>query len=137
MCYAYRLFFALLFLTGCGIKSKDVVKPPAIFGGGLTQEGASTWIRMPYPDSKFEPGSVVVIRDRDARWIGHIRDCGVPPDLLIPVTGDIGDFTSKVNRSYTAQALLKIGGVEAGPEFSRIRTVELVQNEMSADSLSL
>jgi hypothetical protein len=131
------LAISFLCLVGCGIKDKDVVKPPSTFSGGLTFEDGTDWIRMPYPDSKFSPGSVVVIEKRNVRWIGHVADCGVPADILEPVRGNIGDFDSKRNHNYSAQAVLNIKGIEAGPEFNRVSTAELVQKEMSADSLNL
>jgi hypothetical protein len=121
----------------CRPKPPDVVSPPPILGGGLAKEGDSSWIRMPYPDSKFEPGSVVIIRDRDARWMGHVRDCGIPEEILIPVQGNIGDFQYKSTETYAAEAVLGVAGVEAGPEFERIHSVELHQDGMSADSLNL
>lgn len=127
--------FLLATTAACG--PKPPIAPPSGFGGGLQKEGSSSWLRLPFPDSKFEPGAVIIIEGKDPRWIGHIRDCGVAEDVLAPAAGSIGDLTFNSSRTWSADAVLKIQGIKAGPEFSRVRSVGFVQNGMTADALNL
>lgn len=113
-----------------GRRATAVLVPPVVPGQG--------WIPLPFPDSKYEPGSVIAVDQSGApRWVGHIRSCKVPEDLLKVVAGNIGDMTAAVKDKYGAQAVLKIRGIEAGPEWSRVKETKFVQNDQSAPALDL
>ena len=94
-------------------------------------------MRLPYPDSRFAPGAIVLAERCHARWLGHVRDCGVPEQLLEINMGHIGDLQFDAKRRYGVDAVLTLAGVEAGPQIDRASHVEIVQEQLRVDSLNL
>jgi hypothetical protein len=84
---------------------------------------ARQWIPLREPDPRFSPGSIVTYSaGRDPQWQGSLGDCGLPSSLLNPLEGQSPQLRFDASSVYSANAVLKIKGVTAGPEFSKIAT---------------
>lgn len=124
----------LLASLSCAPKITDVMQPSQL----RDVYKKAGWTPLDYPDSKFEPGSVVVAGGNEGiRWIGHARSCGIPEDILRPTPGNIGNLNFTGNARYGAKAVLKIKGIEAGPEFNGVKSADLTQEDQSADAIDL
>ena len=127
----------LVVITQCGPQQPPTPVEILSIGSCPTKEGESDWIRLPVPNSVFRPGSIVSAAECSARWLGHIEDCDVPPDVLKVQFGYIGDWTQQTSKSYSAHALLDVPGISMGPEFKLVDRVEITEEGMGTESLNV
>jgi hypothetical protein len=101
---------------------------------------ANDWVPLPMPDSKFSPGVIfelVTNPKPTVRYISDIQTCGIPDDVGKPVVGSSPPITFSKKSDYGADAVLQVKGVEAGPEFSKVRSVTLSEEDHGGDALNL
>lgn len=130
-------FFLMLIAAiqlGCG-GAGDVTKPTELGQILLKRDG---WIMLPLPDSKYLPGSVIqATEESGVRYLGHLKSCGVPSNVLKPDKGSAPKIAFTKDESYDAKATLSFKGISAGPEFGKIKKAKLTIDEHSADALDL
>lgn len=125
------LMFELL--SGCSLL-ESVTKPAAMD----TFYRANGWTPLPIPDSKLAPGALIEITDNKVvRYWDDLSTCGVPTDLLKPVSGKSPQLTFNQDADYKAEAVLQVSGVTAGPDFSKVHTTRLTHQDHGADALKL
>jgi hypothetical protein len=125
------LFLVCLTLTGCPPTVTSVLSPEAF----MTQLRDAGYIPLKFPDSKFEPGSVVVAEKDGLRWIGHLRDCGVPPEAMKVTIGTTGDVKFNQSAKVNAAAVLAVKGITAGPSWNMVRTAVFTQQGLGSDAV--
>ena len=126
-----------VFLAQCGPKQPPLPIESLPIGSCIAAEGQSDWIRLPFPNSIFRPGSIVHAGECNAQWLGHISDCEVPADVLETKFGYIGDWRQQTSRSYGANALLDVPGIGKGAEFGTINRVEVTEEDIRTESLNV
>jgi len=122
-------------LVGCpNDKITDVTSPTPIYKFYT----ANHWIPLPEPDSRFGPGAVFTYSPQNGfSWQGNITTCGLPKEIVTPTQGAAGKLTFNSTSDYGASAVLKIGGVQAGPDFSKVKKVSLELDNHGPDSLDM
>lgn len=119
---------------GCGGPG-DLAKPSEMGEILLEKDG---WVMLPLPDSKYLPGSVITATEESGvRYLGHLKSCGVPNDVLTPVKGSAPKIVFTKDKSFDAKATLAFKGISAGPEFDTIKKAKLTIDEHSANALDL
>jgi hypothetical protein len=128
------LIFIAAIQLGCG-GAGDLAKPSEIGEILLVKDG---WIMLPLPDSKYLPGSVITASEESGvRYLGHLKSCAVPSDILKPEKGSAPKIIFTKNKSFDAKATLVFKGISAGPEFGTIKNTKLTIDEHSMDALDL
>ena len=120
--------------VGCSSTVGDVYSPKEwrdLF------EKAGGWAPLPFPESKYRPGSIIKVNEDGIRWIDHLESCGYPPEVLDPEVGQIPAITFTQDRELDANALISFKGVTAGPQFNRISKTRLEVKDHGADALRL
>lgn len=130
------LFLAQLMLSGCKARQlRDVYTPKELAD---TLKHAGGWAPLPFPDSKFRPGAIISIPDDDKiRWIGHLRECGFPDEVLEPEVSRIPGIVFGKDSNFEAKSIINYYGIEAGPQFGRISKVRLEIKDQGADAFRL
>jgi hypothetical protein len=122
----------LVFTTACPPQdSRAILSPDPLYKFYLSHQ----WIPLPEPDSRFGPGAVFTFKPgSDPRWQGTLQDCGMPSDLTKAVEAQSGELEFNTSSDYGASAVLKLDGVTAGPQFSKVKsaTLELERHGPSA-----
>jgi len=98
----------------------------------------NNWVPLPEPDSRFNPGAVFVVDPNGGlSWQGTLADCGVPAELLAGVQGAAGKLTFSATNDYGAKAVLKIKGITAGPDWSKVKTADLSLDDHGVSSIDM
>lgn len=98
----------------------------------------NNWIPLPLPDSQFGPGSIFNYDKKTGlRWESSLKSCGVPDDVIEPVVSNSGKLTFTGSGDYGADLTLKIAGISAGPEWSKVKTVSLENDDHGPVSLDI
>ena len=126
------LFFILM-IFACK-DSVDVYSPKEL--RTLFQE-AGGWIVLPFPDSKYKPGSIISVTADGVRWIDHLNSCGYPPEALGIEKSYIPSIQFTKSIGFAANALINFKGIQAGPEFGRISKVNLRISDHGADAFRI
>jgi hypothetical protein len=132
----YGLLFlcctATLAFKACGATPDSVAEP--MFGFYK----ANHWIPLPLPDSRFAPGTIFSFTPQTGiRYVSDLATCGVPNDIVSAVPGTSGKLIFNKEAEYGADAVLKMKGVTAGPEFSKVKKTTLEQDDHGPSSLNL
>lgn len=99
---------------------------------------AGGWVPLQEPDSRFTPGTIFEAAPKQwPRWVSSLASCGVPEDVLSPVTSNTGSFRYSGDSTYGVKAVLGIKGVTAGPDFSRAQTATFVQSGAGASAIDI
>ena len=111
-------------------------------------KGNGNWHFVKVPDSKLVPGSIVKItKDDGLSWIDSLQSCGIPaallagldagnPDALV-IRGASPKIEFKKSKEYSADAVLNVAGIKAGPEFNNLGKVALTIGDNGGDALRL
>lgn len=125
-------------LAGCnGHNAADVYSPQEWRDLFAKSEG---WVALRVPDSKYIPGAIVKVTEREGiRYISHMSTCRYPDELLKPVVGIIPGAEFRKARRFNASAVIKESrlGIEAGPEFKSDYKIDLKVDSHTAESLDL
>jgi hypothetical protein len=96
------------------------------------------WVPLDMPDSQFTPGSIFSYdKTTGLRWQSSLKSCGAPDDVIQPVVSDSGKLTFNVKGDYGADLTLKISGVTVGPQWSKVKSVTLENDEHGPSSLDM
>jgi hypothetical protein len=121
-----------LLVVGCPTDMKDVYAPADFYK--LLK--SNNWIPLPIPDSKFIPGSIIRVTEKDIRWIDDLTSCDYPlPEFL--VQGYIPNIAFSKKIGIEASAMISIKEIEAGPEFKKVKKVKLELTDHGADALRI
>lgn len=133
LCSLLQALLILELFSGCSPVT-PIAKPTAMD----TFYRLNGWIPLPIPDSKLAPGALIeVTEDKVVRYWDDLSTCGVPADLLKPVSGKSPQLTLNQDAEYKAEAVLHVSGVSAGPDFSKVHTTRLTHSDHGADALKL
>ncbi len=126
----------LLFLgsAGCAKEAEDVYSPRE-WRDMFAKAGG--WAPLPFPDSKYRPGSIIQVDANGIRWIDHLESCRFPDEVLRPEASHIPGISFTSARELGADALINIKGISAGPAFSQVQKVRLEVQEHGADAFRL
>lgn len=128
MTQRFAVVASLVVLTACA--TAQVFHP----SNGNVVYG-SRWIALPLPDSRIMPGAIVSIQKGQIAWESNLATCGAPARTLTPVASAGSSIVATRNADYDASAVLRIKGVEAGPQFDRVRKVSLTLDDHAAIGL--
>lgn len=134
---SFVLTICIVLFVQCGHQTPPGPIENLPIGDCPSREGESGWIRLPVPNSVFRPGSIVVATQCNAQWVGHITDCKVPNSVVQTVPGSIGDWRQMTSRSYGANVLLKLPGVNAGPNLNIVNRVDVTEEDIGTESLNV
>lgn len=117
------IFVTMLLLTTAACKPatiKDVYTPKE--WRDMLKE-AGDWVPLPYPESAFRPGSIIMVTDTSTRWIDHLESCKYPADILAPEKSHIPNISFNKGIEFGANAVIGYRGIEAAPGFSKVSKV--------------
>ena len=115
--------------TGC--KDASDVYSPREWRDLFKQAGG--WIPLPFPDSKYRPGSIIKVGDDGLRWIDDLEACRYPM-VDFEEKSSIPSITFEKAWVFGGSALLNYKGISAGPAFDRIAQVRLEIQDHGADA---
>lgn len=119
------LAVAASLLMGCRSSTERTFNPKPLRDLCLTWGG----VPLVVPDSRYVPGSVFQLRpEKPPAFLDSeefLRSCAVPNDLLTPLTGNPMSAQVAGSAEFGADALLGYQGIEAGAEFSTIKSTSL------------
>lgn len=98
-------------------------------------ENAGGWKPLPFPDSKYRPGSIIQVNAEGIRWIDHLDSCGCPSDVLDPEKSYIPGIQFSKSNQFGADAMVRFKGISAGPSFDKLSKVRMELNDHGADAL--
>ena len=129
----------LIGLTACPPEKAQLPVAPAVQGAStLNAYKKAGWVPLNEPDSRFVPGTIFQAEPgKFPTWVSSLETCGVPKDVLAPVNSTGGVFESNKDFNYGADALLKIYGVTAGPNFNMVKTVTLKQSDSGPSGIDI
>ncbi|MDH5217594.1 MAG: hypothetical protein OEX19_07855, partial [Gammaproteobacteria bacterium] len=100
-------------------------------------EEAGGWAPLVFPDSKYEPGSIIQVKKSGIRWIDHLSSCRYPPEAISPKEGLIPNIRFTSSWEIDASAMLNIKNISAGPQFDKVKKVHLAVQDHGADAFHL
>src|SRR5438093_6464956 len=96
------------------------------------------WIPLPLPDSRFGPGTIFTYnKDTGIRYVSSLKTCGVPDEVSAGVKGQSGTLKFDGDSEYGADAVLKVVGVSAGPQFSKVTKTTVELNDHGPSSMDM
>lgn len=128
------LVFTTLVFVGCRSNIENVYSPQEWRDMFIKAGG---WAPLPFPDSKYRPGSIIQVNETGIRWIDHLESCHFPDEVLRPEVSQIPSITFSRARELDANAMINIKGIAAGPAFSQVQKVHLEVQEHGADAFRL
>ncbi|WP_305045005.1 hypothetical protein [Geoalkalibacter sp.] len=120
--------------AGCAPKAPEVYSPQEWLE---MFKAAGGWVPLPFPDSKYRPGSIIQVDANGIRWIDHLESCRFPEEVLRPEPSIFPQISFTKARELRADALINIKGISAGPAFSKVKKVSLEVQEHGADAFRL
>jgi len=121
----FVFFLALIFLLnlgGCKHESISKVYTPTEWRDMLKQAG--DWVPLPFPESAFRPGSIIMVTENSIRWIDDLNSCNYPADILDPEKSRIPSISFTKDVEFGANAVVGYKGIAAGPGFSKVSKVK-------------
>lgn len=126
-------------LLGCGLDVEDVASPQPL----LKFCKKAGFVPLIIPDTDYKAGSVISLKDDEVSYVGHMKTCGYPNDVLKPLEGSSGQislindskFTLGVGVDVGVNALVNIDGIEAGAEYGRVKKTKLESEDYGVDKL--
>jgi len=95
----------------------------------------SRWVVLPFPDSRMTPGSVISVKKNQVAWESDLRSCGAPESVMKTNVSDSGKLEMKGEAEYGANAAISIKGIEAGPDFKKVKKTQLRQDSHGPEGL--
>ena len=131
---AALLCLFMVFVPGCpsGGKIGPILQPPE-WEDFFEEIGFTP---LPFPDSKYQPGSIVKVTDEKIEWIDDLTSCRYPLSEF-QVKSHVPAFTFTKKGEFGASAIINIKGITAGPSFDRISKVRLEITDHGADALRI
>jgi hypothetical protein len=126
---------SLLFVLSVALAATSLLSAQVLKQSDLKRVYGSRWIVLPLPDSRIAPGSIVSIKKGQVAWESTLGQCGAPADVLTVERGAGGAVEFKGDAEYGADAVLKVQGVEIGPEFSRVKKTTLKVDDHGPEAL--
>jgi hypothetical protein len=99
-------------------------------------EKAGGWTPLPFPDSKYRPGSIISVTENGIRWIDNLDACGFP----IAEFGQPSYIPAIIFEKaweFNGSALINFKGISAGPGFNRISKIRMEIEDYGADAFRL
>jgi hypothetical protein len=118
--------------TGCD-DAADVYSPEE--WRDLFKE-AGGWTPLPFPDSKYRPGSIIKVGEDGIRWIDNLEACRYPI-AQFEEKSYIPGITFEKAWAFGASSLIHFKGISAGPRFDKISRVRLEVQDHGADALRI
>ncbi len=112
-------------LVGCKNDVRRIMSPQEL--RDLLSE-AGGWVPLVLPDSKYRPGSIILVNDADGQptWVDHLDGCINADDFeTFLEVGTLPGLRFEDDVSLGADLLLNYRGVSAGPGFGRVKKVRL------------
>jgi hypothetical protein len=121
------------FVDWCGNPNAGAVYSPREWRDILAKDG---WIPLPFPDSKYRPGSIIKVTKDDIRWIDDLEACRYPTDEF-EVKSYIPGITFTKQWEFSGDAIVNFKGVTAGPKFDRMSKVRMEIIDHGADAFGV
>lgn len=129
---APMLCFFLVLIAGCK-EVKDIYSPKEwrdLF------KDAGGWTPLPFPDSKYKPGSIIKVGDDGVRWIDHLDACRYPTEVL-EMESYVPSITFTKKWEFGASAIINFKGITVGPDFKRISKIRMEVIDQGADAFRI
>lgn len=97
---------------------------------------AGGWTPLPFPDSKYRPGSIIQAGEDGVRWIDDLEACRYPM-AEFEEKSYIPSITFEKAWIFGGSALINFKGISAGPGFDRISQVRLEIQDHGADAFRI
>ena len=125
---------SIVSLQGCAHTVKNTYTPTE-WQEVLKQAGG--WVPLPYPESAFRPGSIILVTDKTIRWIDHLETCRYPSAILEPEKSRIPNISFEKAVDFGVNAVIGYKGIRAGPKFSNVSKVSLEVQDHDVEYLRL
>jgi hypothetical protein len=130
----YGLFIAAFLSVSCEKVSDNYTPPEWV----EMFKKAGGWVPLPFPDSKYRPGAIVKVSEKEGiRWISHLESCRYPEEVLRPEKSYIPGITFTKGKDFGAAAMVNFKGISAGPAFDKVSKVRLEVQDHGADAFKL
>jgi len=130
--FTFAWLFWLGMFTGCD-DAGDVYSPEQ--WRDLFKE-AGGWTPLPFPDSKYRPGSIIKVGADGVRWIDDLEACRYPM-AEFEEKSYIPSITFEKAWVFGGSALINFKGISAGPSFDKISKVRLEIQDHGADAFRI
>jgi len=97
---------------------------------------AGGWTPLPFPDSKYRPGSIIKVMEDDIRWWDDLESCGYPLKEFV-IESTIPSITFTKGWKFDGSAVASFKGFKAGPKFSEVSNVRMEVKEHGADAFRI
>ena len=97
---------------------------------------AGGWTPLPFPDSKYRPGSIIKVMEDDIRWIDDLEACRYPLDEF-EKKSYIPSITFTKQWEFNGSAVINFKGIKAGPKFDQVSKVRMEVIDHGADAFGL
>ena len=91
---------------------------------------------LPFPDSKYRPGSIIKVMEDEIRWIDDLEACRYPL-AEFEKKSYIPSITFKKQWEFTGSAIINFKGIKAGPKFDQVSKVRMEVIDHGADAFGL
>ena len=97
---------------------------------------AGGWTPLPFPDSKYRPGSIIKVMDDGIRWIDDLEGCRYPLQEFT-MESTMPSITLTKGWEFNGSAIVNIKGIKAGPKFNEVSKVHMEVKEHGADAFRI
>jgi hypothetical protein len=97
---------------------------------------AGGWTPLPFPDSKYGPGSIIKVMDDKIYWIDDLEGCGYPLKEFAKES-NIPSITFTKRWKFNGSAIVDMKGIKAGPKFDEVSNVQMEVKEHGADAFRI
>jgi hypothetical protein len=119
----------VVYITRDSGQTKDLYSPQE-WRDLLAKAGG--WTPLPFPDSKFRPGSIIKVMEDGIRWIDDLEACRFPLEEF-GKESYIPSITFTKKWEFEGGAILNFQGVQAGPKFGQVAKVRMEVKDHGAD----
>jgi len=127
-CVLY-LLVCLIFVTLVSCNKSDVYTPDELLK--LFKKAGFT--PLPFPDSKYRPGSIISVDENGIRWVDDLQACRYPMSEF-EEPSYIPNITFEKAWEFKGSALIDFKGVSAGPNFDKISKIRMEIKDHGADA---
>jgi hypothetical protein len=97
---------------------------------------AGGWTPLPFPDSKYRPGSIIKVMEDGIRWIDDLDACRYPLEEF-EKKSYIPSITFTKKWEFNGSAVVNFNGIKAGPKFDQVSKVRMEVKDHGADAFGL
>ena len=125
----------LVSMGGCSHAPISNVYTPEEWRNMLKEAG--DWVPLPFPESTFRTGSIIMVTETSIRWIDDLTSCHYPAEILDPEKSRIPNISFNKAMQFGADAVIGYKGIEAAPGFSKVSKVNFEVLDHGVDRIRM